>query len=463
MRGAVLLGGILLATGLAGCLGDPVGDPPSTDGTVPPLGLAGLDAACPPGGAPMGDLCVRFLTSTTESLQEPFLAVDPNRPGVMAIGVNAGHTSQAPRTTPIGGDLILLDVYVTEDAGATWRLAQIPYVPTTSDAPVTLSGSGDPALAFAKDGTLHVSGIISNSVLVRGFDIFYTSSPDLGRTWTEPVVFTDTGGEDRNWMNVGPDGTLYVPWQTPGASSSIAWSADGGATWKQTKGNARANDCITVSPVAFANGTPLIACTKLEDRMAVGIDVLSFDVSAGEFTRVGGITREHAYWPQLRTLLNGTLLLAFEDYSDPSEGTIRAALSQDGGATWSEPVDLRDRITVDDSWDDLLMMWLEPDPWGGVHFVLADAVPQGPATQTWNVAYVALDATLSHPLFEAPLPAVPPREPQDPGSLAPSWGDHYYGIGFDGDTVWTVWTASQALGLTTFTPRFAVTSEEPTV
>src|SRR5919108_278393 len=110
-----------------------------------------------------------------------------------------------------------------------------------------LGSCGDPVLAFGPDGTLYCAGLGCNFRAHSTASALSVSvSHDGGMTWSAPhmVTFTDPNVifNDKDWISVGPDGTVYVTWtrfQSRPAGLfgfgsnpiAISRSHDGGDTW----------------------------------------------------------------------------------------------------------------------------------------------------------------------------------------------------------------------------------------
>ena len=464
-----VLGSLLVTAGLAGCIGgDETGLEPS-DAALAPLSLPdSFEFLCPAGETrtTAEGLCVGTIASLTESNQEPFLAVDPNRPGVMAVGVNAGYSTDAvDPARQDGAELIAMDVFFTQDGGATWTRSQLPYIAAPSGmVGLDLRGVGDPALQFDEAGVLHVSGIATNAVLTSGWEIFYTSSPDLGDGWTEPVLFTEDGSNDRNWLNIGPDGTIYLPWQFFAADvadggSTVAWSTDGGATWDMLEKGDHIPSCYGIGEAALLGARPYVACALAdEDFDLSGIGFFHIDTMGATFHEVAVIEEEGAYWPQPVVVADGSLVIAFEDFDD---ATVWLTRSTNGGLNWTTPVDARDLLAADDGWDYANNYWFEADPWGAVHILLGGTACAGELVLLMGcprgLVHAAIDpvdwVVLSETVLDEPGPAL--EDMHVPPPLAPAWGDHYYGIAFTHDAGFMVWTRKQVLEFTTFEPIWA--------
>jgi hypothetical protein len=406
MRSLVAVACALL---LAGCAGAPRAQPPP-EAPAPAVAPSGYALHCPVGGTDEGALCAGRLASLTESNQEPFAAADPWRPGVLAIGVNAGHTTEGLvlGDGQAGMDLVRLDVFVSADNGTTWAKRTLPPVPAPDSTlePVQSTVVGDPAIAFAPDGAMHVSGIVTHSQ-ARGYSVFYVSSPDLGETWNAPVILSTGDDNDRNWMNRGPDGALYVPWQRVGALSEVAWSLDGGSTWRAQGRGQVAKDCITVSEVVFPDGTPTLACAKPHDSGRFTVEVLSFDPMSGDLGELASLQMD-CVWPKLSVTALGLVLTG--------EGCpgVEYAISKDGGRTWTKPAGIEGLAGREATG----VLWQASDPWGRLHLVLGAG----------DLTYHVLDANgtlLEETLVAAASGLAPPSAPR---TLAPPYGDHYYGI-----------------------------------
>lgn len=439
---------LALACVLTGCVASATPFAPSASG---PDAGPGYRLACPPGAgtSEVEGVCVARLTMPTESLQEPYLAADPARPGVYALGVNAGQTTRAVREDGSGLDEILMDVYVTEDGGATWRHAPIPRtrpVPTPlgTPVPVDAGSSGDPALAFDAEGTLHATGLSLSSLPVgQRSHIYAARSHDLGRTWSEPVpVSGKWDANDRNWIATAPGGKVYVSWQRP-SSSHVAWSLDGGATWRAQPHDAERKGCVNVSPALPVPGGALLACVDGGFFTPLtGLRVLRFDEATGRFASLALFTGE-ALRPRLLAPADGPLVLVWQD---PAADAARYATSADGGATWTPSRDLRGLVAADDAWRDVSPFWSEADARGNVHVLLRGR--EGPAgAEERRLLHLVLDPRTDRVLFHAELPAHRPAG-EPPATLAGSAGDHYHGIAFHGDEGLLAWTRDRAVLLT---------------
>jgi hypothetical protein len=171
------------------------------------------------------------------------------------------------------------------DAGRTWTDVQMfGWTVDTGGRGLfkKIQNVSDPVLAFAPNGTVYMVQVVYtfrfrtsksepvNNATASGVAV--ASSADGGVSWTAPhmVYFADAINffEDKPWMTVGPDGTLYVTWtrfnQGPhgtGCLSSnieMAISHTGGKTWssvEQVSDAAHPSDQGSF-PLVAPNGTP---------------------------------------------------------------------------------------------------------------------------------------------------------------------------------------------------------------
>ena len=143
-------------------------------------------------------------------------------------------------------------VYVSTNRGTSWTNAVLPGWTRDSGGKgvfSNLDSCGDPVLAYAPDGSrVYYAGLVCNFDGPGNYQlrsgIAVASSADGGATWTEPTMvhYTATGNffHDKQWMTVGPDGTVHVSWtwfeQTPNGKFGsspihIASSKNGGKSF----------------------------------------------------------------------------------------------------------------------------------------------------------------------------------------------------------------------------------------
>src|SRR6266571_4139678 len=139
-----------------------------------------------------------------------------NESNIVINPTNANNVVTSANEYRIDGD----EVYVSMDGGKTFADVVLPgrTGATGGQGVFARVGScGDPVLAFGPDGTLYYVGLNCNfrkGSTASGVAV--SASHDGGMTWGAPkmVHFTDPNQlfNDKDWITVGPDGTVYVTW-----------------------------------------------------------------------------------------------------------------------------------------------------------------------------------------------------------------------------------------------------------
>lgn len=458
---------VLAALALAGCVGAPAGLVPTTSlpATVPDA----YGYLCPGGaGAALPTPCADVAIAHTEGgkLEEPYVAPHPRDADLWAVGSNVGRAPAAwAQDIPSErAGLMRMSIHITEDGGRSWRET----FPPPGEPARTMAGPGifdvvgDPALVFDTGGRLHVTGLASvgtadNLVAIlggpgdSGIRVFYTSSDDLGATWSEPVVLKDTGGfQDRNWI-VHDEATsaLYVVWQDVGEIAStprnqrvveVAWSLDRGATWR-TMADAQRAPCARAGTPVLVEGTLLLACDRFDAANAQdGHAVYAFDAATGSVT-LRGVAQGEGSFPGLVKLGGRLVMRAWECFQQQGcalDASLRS--SADGGATWSPPVLLSALLSEPAEAVDL--KWVTADAWGRLHLLAVAQRHEGPAPtlevplygpvngRVWQELHIVTDASFA-PLSETSLGTLRSEDLLHPA--LPSGGDHFHGLAWRGD------------------------------
>lgn len=422
MRPPLLLALVILAPALlAGCVDDSrnaLGGAATDVEANAPLPFA---YPCGPGATVerVPGVCVTRLEDPAHQLSEPSLALHPEDPDVVAVGV---HLVGPLGLTP-DGSLVAGRIYLTEDGGATWRSSQLPLPAESSPG----SFYSDPALAFDANGTLHASGLVIQPQVDGRFrvDVFATASRDLGRTWESSTLLTKDGRNDRNWNAIGPDGTVYVTSHVCCTTSKAHWSVDGGRTWE---GLAQTPEgCYTGSPVALVDGEPWMACYHADDQE---MRLFHLDREARTLEPRGTIPGMTCIAPRILQGPDGALTVTCYG------GFV--ARSVDGGTHWTLH-SVASLASVEDEWDSFQVYWSEVDARNVLHLQLATFHRPSPDAYLYGkphrVAHFALDAATLTPLHEARLtPETPERDERGTlGALVPPLGDDWYGIRFGPD------------------------------
>jgi hypothetical protein len=140
------------------------------------------------------------------------------------------------------------EIYTSFDGGATWANVVLPgWTAATGGTGLFArqTSCGDPVLVFAPDGTLYYSGLVCNQNLVSFFSgVAVAASHDGGLTWGAPnmVKYSNSNNifQDKEFMTVGSDGTIYLTWTRftadfghgyTGSAIVLAKSNNGGQSW----------------------------------------------------------------------------------------------------------------------------------------------------------------------------------------------------------------------------------------
>ncbi|MFA5860563.1 MAG: hypothetical protein WDA16_02600 [Candidatus Thermoplasmatota archaeon] len=185
-----LLALIILAALLAGCATTP---PPTNGVKTPTPDLATRPDVTAPKFAPP------ILLGTITLGSEPNVAVDGARVYV---------------TTPLA-------LWRSEDSGKTFKAIGADACPRGLPAcgPLAtknpgLQGGGDGATGVTPNGTLVWAGL--------GGGVPVQVSRDHGDSWSKPVDVANKNSSDREWVAVGPDGTVYVQWRDFGKAAACS-------------------------------------------------------------------------------------------------------------------------------------------------------------------------------------------------------------------------------------------------
>ena len=199
------------------------------------------------------------------------------------------------------------------DGGRTW------------DAPVSLpdtvgsnKNTWDPAIAVAPDGTVYASFMLSRA---GQYYPVVDASFDHGASFTQSSALIPPDPKnwgDRDFIAVGPDGTVYVTWDYGPERTSITYI------------------CASNGSCAFATGDLNVVMQKSTDGGRTW-SKMSY-ISPG-FPASGGDSAPLVVEP------NGRIDVLYQGYqvTSPVTYTLNPAYSyftssSDGGATWSAPV-----------------------------------------------------------------------------------------------------------------------------
>lgn len=411
-----------LAVAFAGCLdtGTPapkVVDPLAALGLFEPICVEHVGPAVNNSTGRVADVCNVGVAKGPKAVNEPSLAVNPMDALHLVGGAN-----------DYGLNDVWCGVYVSRDGGATWKQGYLPGHPgdTRTSILTGYTACGDAAIAFAPDGTVYYAGIAfqraSSTTSVARYAtggagvsvppaLFIAKSTDGGDTWTVSVPQRGVGASvsvstpvaplgggvqlfnDKEFIAVGPDGTVYVTWtkfffSPVSGEAPIAFikSIDGGDSWSDPVVISRTNSNQGSVPVVAPDGTITVAWGEFgSDAMKVVVRSSSDKgASWGEVVEVAStINLDGTH----RTRANSFPSIAVDPASSPTPGRLTtvwagkstedgdsdAFLSQslDAGKTWTAPVRLNQDPVGNGR--DQFFAWVAADGIGGVHVVYFDA------------------------------------------------------------------------------------------
>ncbi|MGQ0537286.1 MAG: sialidase family protein [Methanobacteriota archaeon] len=327
--------------------------------------------------------------------QEPSIAFHPRDPRVVAVAVGAGERAPDHVLGLAGEERIIEDcriaVYVSTDGGGTWeeRWPSAPPVPASPGDPYVHRCLRSASVALDEAGSIHLTAtdVISSStghaadvawwttkrlepfallapVSEGGERIYYTRGDDLGSAWSEPVIFADPGYHPSRIARDPASGAILVTMRNredPDVpEADVAWTDDGGATWRRQEPDQRAR-CGHPSAVTLTGGEAFLACPRYgggdgEPRV-IHVRVYAFDPGGGS-TEVRGevlVTQEEVMYVEAHVvgLADGRLALLFDanrpyHASGAIYGDTHVAWSADAGRSWTGPQQIR--ALLPDGW-----------------------------------------------------------------------------------------------------------------
>ena len=302
---------------------------------------------------------VTLLDGFGDAAMEPHVAVREARHGpvVVVANMNKIPSDVIGNTLPIG-----IEVHRSLDGGDTWTSAPLPRSVFAPFDPLgRMPNSGDAVLAYAPDGTLYLGGVATSGTShpdvpqaesLQDFSVWLSRSTDDGATWS-PAVFWQRGvgpvvglTEDKEWVAVGPDGTIHFAWTEfiglVGTRIRYTQSTDAGATWAPPRDLALP-DLTTLSQVS---GTTLAApggghvYASFSDIRGDGSGARQLVIASADNGASFGAPVE------VGTMAFPRFGQVFADARDPLHAfvavpdgnavpALQVATTTDGGATWS--------------------------------------------------------------------------------------------------------------------------------
>ncbi|MEA2564143.1 MAG: hypothetical protein QOH06_5647 [Acidobacteriota bacterium] len=233
-----------------------------------------------------------------ETQAEPYLAIDPAKETRLLAGYQEGRFTT-------GGARALTYAW-SRNGGRTWTEALVPGLTRASGG--IFEKASDPWVAFGPGGRAYYCSLLFNETNPDN-GVYVSVSQNGGRSWGPPVA-VHTGDirnyDDKqaivvdNYADSPYRGRIYVGWDTVVTNAAgteimlqierMAWSGDGGASYS----------------------------------LAVDLERGGMNVGIVPMVAPGGVV--HAVWAHL------------DDDRSPFE--LLASRSEDGGVTWSAPVEI---------------------------------------------------------------------------------------------------------------------------
>ena len=239
----------------------------------------------------------------------------------------------------------------------------------------------------------------------------FSRSSDGGRTFSTPVVVSDTNGGQRFGIGadpfVGADGTVYVAWHDITNAILVRGSGDGGTTWGVIS---------TVAPtrIPFAAAIP-----PQNTRGALVYPACGADRSTGPF--------------------RGRLDCSWMDDNGSGNTDIFLATSSDRGATWSAPLTVND----DGSASFQFNQWLAVDPLSGAVDLSWNDSRNDPTNASTDIYFAQSTNGGASVSPNIKVTSAPTNETVAGADLGNQYGD-YEGIDARGGVVHPIWTDRRA-------------------
>jgi hypothetical protein len=339
------------------------------------------------------------ISNLDERNSESAIAVDPNSPQFLIAASNN-----------ITGDGRQKQFY-SSDSGTTWHTTELPLAAGSAF-------DSDPTVGFTSDGTAWAATLgINNTGTAVAAQVF--KSADHGATWSFVATISNGTNNDKEmmWIDTQPGSAfkdnIYLAWDVPGSGIRFARSTDHGATWsavmslsadgaigvdlttgpsgelyvawpdtnsRQLKARASTDGGATFGPthaIAVTNTPYEIAIPAMCQRQALIYLAVGVDRSGG--TRKGNL---YASWTDRSGAspdpgCGGT--------ASTTNSDVFAAVSSDGGNTWSTPKLVNGGSATSDQFN----QWMDVDPKDGTVHVIFYDTRDDPGRIKSNLYYAA--------------------------------------------------------------------------
>jgi hypothetical protein len=344
----------------------PVALPPQYLVSAPSPFVANCDGVTPTG------------TLYTNAEVEPYAAINP------LDATNLIASWQQDRWSNGGSRGIVTGV--SHDAGVTWNTYPMPF--TRCGGGNTSNGGNfaratDPWVSFSPNGTAHLMGLaFSGSTFQAGSAnaMMVSRSINGGSAWSNSIALISDGSQffnDKNAITADPTDSNYVyaVWDrlvaTGGGPAYLARSSNGGVTWEpahpiynpgpasQTIGNVVAvrSDGLLLDLFTQLDEAPdgtttgFLAVLRSTDKgvtWSPPVYIAEMLAIGASDPHTGTPIRDGSTLPQIAIAPNGTIYVVWQDarFSGGTHDGIALSRSTDGGLTWSPPVRVNRKLSV---------------------------------------------------------------------------------------------------------------------
>jgi len=432
---------------------------------------------------------------------EPAIAQNPTNSKNLIAGANdeidlpACTVSGCPFVANVG----LSGVYVSNDGGKSWTQFSAPAggdnTASFNNSTIhTLPGfgklarqvglpglasDGDPNIAFNATGTAYYSSLAGVRGTTIGDLITVSSSPDGGKTWSDPVLATnktnpvDFNDKETIWVDrsaASPfNGNVYVSWTlfvgVPGTAEPIMFtrSTDGGKTWSPA---AKLSASYNNRSIGGRQGSTIRtdAAGNVYVIWESGVTINGFKTDAQVFAKstdggatfsrpaviapvhdlpspLPGSSFRNDSFPAADIGPNGTVYVGWADYQ-AGHSSIVVSRSSNGGASWTTPA-----VALDVAGRSGFFPGVAVSPDGSKVTVATQALDDVSAGTAPGPGVVSYDSYLAESVngsgFSAPVRIS--SESSDPdvsstNSLAAQFQGDYNTLISDNTSAWFIWT-----------------------
>lgn len=293
---------------------------------------------------------------------ETFIAMNPDDPDNFVAAAKDNGLTGTPGVPNCSAQNVWTGWYATQDGGQTWTNGYAAGYPTGPVSPITgYRCSTDPVVAFDGDGSVLLSGLAYNNTGSTD-TLWVARSTDGGQTFGPPRAADTRNFDDKNWLAVDPvTHDVYVTWTCFNSCSGIWFKRNLGGDLLNWQGARRISSSGGVQgsfPIVGPDGTLYVSYnTNIQGGNGNMLMVRSFDHGATFDAQRTLFSFNAADWsggteyrtptiPQLAVdrsdaATRGNLYLVWQDKRN-GDPDIYTARSTDGGTTWGTHIRLND-------------------------------------------------------------------------------------------------------------------------